>query len=353
MTSEIPSESSTHQPGAVEILQPDLEAALKQRVGTRRSPLYDMLRYHMGWVADMSAGELPSPPPRVHGILCLLAANSIAGSFRTALPAAAGVELAQAFLAIQEDLRLGSPDHGDRRPALWWVWGHSQGINASDGMYSLARLALMDLARTGIPADRILQATALMDEACLEVCERQYAEIALAERGKLAVADYLRIAEGESGALMGAAAAIGALVMSAPEKAIKNLQVFGRQIGVAFRIRCDIDALWGREPSSGSARILEALDNKRSLPILRAMETCNDHDRHTIEALAARQQPIEDRHLTDLLDLLERSGARQFAESTVGEHLAQGLEALASAGVGRSGTPEMEQFARHLAGGAR
>ena len=60
-----------------------------------------------------------------------------APDYRTALPAAAGVEMAHGFSLIHEELRLGSPTRGDR-PALWWVWGHAQGINAGDGMYALA-----------------------------------------------------------------------------------------------------------------------------------------------------------------------------------------------------------------------
>ena len=49
-----------------------------------------------------------------------------------------------AFLQIHDDVQSGSPQRAGR-DTVWWKWGPAQAINAGDGMYAMARVALFRL----------------------------------------------------------------------------------------------------------------------------------------------------------------------------------------------------------------
>src|SRR4051812_46873958 len=62
--------------------------------------LYDMLRWHVGWI-DENATPVTAPAgKRLRPALCLLVAEAVDGDWRLALPAAASVELIHNFSLI-------------------------------------------------------------------------------------------------------------------------------------------------------------------------------------------------------------------------------------------------------------
>ena len=335
------------RPAAFERFRSELEAELEKHGGDGKSPFYDMLRYHMGWIDEMRIPRGSVSGDRLYGTLCLLAAEAGGADYRTALPAAAGVEMAHGFSMIHEELRLGSPTRGDR-PALWWVWGHAQGINAGDGMYALARLAVMDLERQGVPPEVAVRAAATLDRYCLELCEHQFMEIEMQQRPQAGVQERLQVIRGTDGALMACAAELGVLSASVAEEELRAFADFGRKVGVAFRIRRDADALWGMTPG-GKSHVIGILDYKRSLPVLYAMKTAESATRDLMAAVATRARAIEDKDIGELLEAFERAGARRFAEEAIEQHLNEGLKALGGSGARSSAVAELEGMARYLA----
>ena len=334
-------------PSSFNRLQSELEAELKRSIGERNPPLHDMLRYHMGWVEER--GMPPGRPPgeRVLGTLCLLAAEAAGCPYTHALPAAVAVELLCAFSQIHEDVRRGSPARSNR-PAVWWTWGHSQGINAGDGMYALARLATMELDGRDLPADVVQRSVVALDRCCLELCEQQFLEIDLKTGSDQSVQEYLRIIEGTSGALMGCALELGALVGGSQEHAVDVLRLFGRKAGVAYHVRQEIDALW-----SGAVRdpfqVLDMLDKGRSLPVLYALAAAEGGELETLEAISERRKMIEAQDIDELLTLFERVGARSYARDASESHLSEAIAALHRSGIDSPAVRELEGVARYLA----
>lgn len=327
--------------------RPELETELRRSVGDRKSPLYDMLRYHMDWVDEMGMPQLHPTGERVHGTLCLLSAEAIGCPYTRALPAAVAVELLHGFSQIHQDIRHGTPARG-HRPAVWWAWGHAQGINAGDGMYALARLAAMEMERRGVPPETVLRAVVALDRCCLELCDLQFLEIDLEVGAHRSVQEYLRILEGTSGALMGCAAELGALAGGRQDLAVEALRLFGRKAGVAFHIRRELDALWGEAPA-GESHVIDILDGGRSLPVLFALATATAGDRERLDAISRRQSAIDATEIEELLSLFERVGARRYAQDAAERHLSEALDALCGSGIDSPALSELEGVARYLA----
>lgn len=308
-------------PRALDRFRPMLEEALRKRVGNGRLPLYDMLRYQMGWM-DEHKGLSSYPGQRTHGGLALLTAEVMGADPATALPAAVAVEFIRGSLDIQEDLRLGSPGR-DHRPALWWTFGHAQGINAGDGMLSLARVTLAEAE--DLPAAQRLQALAMLDQACILAFEASYQEIEMARTGNWTADTYRDVLEGEYGAAMGAAAGVGAVVAGALEAQVKAVHAYGSSLGVARRLRLEIDTF--ARPGAED-KVMELLDKQRSLPLLYAMGAASADQLRTLQAVAARTEPIDEAKLSQIIAIVETSGALDQTEWLLKQYLRKAIETL-------------------------
>ncbi|MSQ14977.1 MAG: polyprenyl synthetase family protein, partial [Dehalococcoidia bacterium] len=153
--------------------QQEIIAELELTLKGRTVPLYDMLRYHLGWI-DQSGKTVEGMTGKgIRPNLCLLACAAVGGQIQAAIPAAAAIELVHNFSLIHDDIEDKSPQRR-HRPTLWSVWGVSQAVNAGDSMYTLARLVLYRLEELGVPERKILRIARALDEACIKLCEGQY-----------------------------------------------------------------------------------------------------------------------------------------------------------------------------------
>jgi geranylgeranyl diphosphate synthase type I len=94
---------------------PWIEAEMRAVIGSGNRQLlghYGMMEYHLGW-ADASFSPTSAPSgKRIRPLLCVLACGAAGGDPRTALPAAAGLELLHNFSLIHDDIEDNSPIGG-------------------------------------------------------------------------------------------------------------------------------------------------------------------------------------------------------------------------------------------------
>ena len=154
---------------------------------SRQGFLYDMLRYHLGWIDQQGQAQDTPVSLSFQPTLALAVCDALSGGVDLALPAAAGVELVRNFTLIHADVQSARMESQDR-PSVWWVWGPAQAINAGDGLHALGRTTIMRLAQRGAPAQRVLRSVQAMDRACLSMCEGQYMELDFQDR-QLVTAD--------------------------------------------------------------------------------------------------------------------------------------------------------------------
>ncbi|MCZ7674041.1 MAG: polyprenyl synthetase family protein [Chloroflexi bacterium] len=104
-------------------LSQEMLAALDQEMKTvfqvtnnPPSLFYGMMHYHMGWVgADMQPITIYAGK-QIRPLLCLLTCAAAGGDWRSALPAAAAVEILHNFSLVHDDIEDASPpDAAERR----------------------------------------------------------------------------------------------------------------------------------------------------------------------------------------------------------------------------------------------
>ena len=286
--------------------------------------MYDVLRYHLGWTDQQGMPAENPRPLHFPTLLALVSCEALTGDFHTALPAAAGVDLVYNFTLVHGDVQSGRPEAQDR-PSIWWLWGPAQAINAGDGLHALGRTTIMRLAQRGVPPERVLQAVASLDRACLTLCEGQYMDLEFQDRMMVTSAAYFDMIARKTGALTGCSAESGALAAGADEPVCARFRDMGRKMGMAWQVSRDIADLWGGEGDGMTAS--NVLNKKKSLPLMHALENSNVATKRELGAIYMKRVLLPE-DVSRLVDILDQSNAMQFAEERTQELLGQALECL-------------------------
>ncbi|MBN2099731.1 MAG: polyprenyl synthetase family protein [Dehalococcoidia bacterium] len=300
-----------NQPSSFRRYLGDLEAELRSVLGNNSSPLYTMMRYHLGWV-DAQGEDQPSPGKMSRPTLCLLACEATGGDWRSALPAAAAVELIHNFSLIHDDIQDGSWERR-HRPTVWKVWGEAQAINAGDAMYVLAQLALFRLNQKSTPLPKIILLSTRLNQASLQLCEGQYLDIEFERHLDITVDQYLDMIDKKTAALFAASLYFGALLGTDRQNQVRLLSSFGRNLGMAYQVQNDLQGIWGEEENGKAAPYTDIRSKKKTLPIVYALHTVAREDREALLEIYGKQR-ITTANVARVVRILDRINARAFAE---------------------------------------
>lgn len=313
---------STGVPPSIAEMTTALEETLRNSLPPVDTPILadyrHMLAYHLGWEGEGAGPEATGK--RIRPLLTLLTCAAACGDWRNALPAAAAVELVHNFSLIHDDIQDHSPLRRGRR-TVWNIWGVAQAINAGDAMFTLAHLALLQLQKTCSP-EIVIQASTILHQACLELTQGQFLDLAFETSQVVTLEDYWRMASGKTAALLAAATELGALVAGAEPAFRKAYRQFGHALGLAFQAQDDNLGIWGDAALTGKSSESDLLSGKKSLPVIFALNQGGDFARRW------RQGGIQPEEVRHLASLLEREGARAFAEEQARSMTEQSLQAL-------------------------
>jgi geranylgeranyl diphosphate synthase type I len=297
-------------PAVFERYRPEIDAELRSVLDGRRLPLYDMMRYHLGWTEEDGRERTAPAGKALRPTLCLLACEAAGGDYRRALPAAAAVELVHNFSLIHDDIQ--DDDRQRRhRPTVWAVWGKPQAINAGTAMRILTNVALARLGGAGTPPEKVLAVQRLVDETSLELIEGQYLDIAFERRLDITMVDYLRMIGGKTAALIAGALEIGARLASEDGTAITGFRELGWNLGLGFQVRDDILGIWGDRDVLGKPLAGDIRRRKKTLPVVYALENARDGYKERLLSFYGGNNGAS---VADILDILDRAGAPTYAQ---------------------------------------
>ena len=320
----------------------ELGAILAQRT----SPLYDMMRYHLGWVDAQGRPTGEGGGKALRPTLCLLACQAVGGDYRTALPAAAALELIHNFSLIHDDIEDRSPE---RRhcPTVWWQWGVPQAINAGDAMHALGRLALLRLEERDVLSTKVLRAARMLDEACLRLCQGQYLDISFQDRLDIGVDAYLEMIGGKTASLIESALCIGALLGTDGEEVIERFRRCGRNLGLAFQMRDDVLGIWGEDEIIGKSSATDIQEKKKSLPIIYALEKATGQARAELVGIYNKAS-LEAEDIAVVRGILDALGAQMYVQVKAQDYYRQALAELDGLGLSSPAQEELRNLAAFL-----
>jgi geranylgeranyl diphosphate synthase, type I len=322
----------------------------------RARPLYEMLAYHLG--LDQVEGPRGK---RLRPLLGLLAFKSLGGEYRKTLPAAAAVELGHNFSLVHDDIE-DSDRERRHRPTLWALWGVPLAINAGDALFALSRLALYRLmSEDEYEPQKLLEVMRVYDETCLALCEGQYLDISFERRTDVTVDEYIEMITKKTAALIVASIVTGAMMASEDPEVVAAFRRFGSDLGIAFQIADDVKGSFWESAESGKSVAGDIRKRKKTFPVVWAMQHAAPDD---IARLAAIYQPAI--HATDgsgspdsdaqlspdlvdeVLQILERSGARRHAEEEARRYRDVAIARARSLPVPEEGLTELRELVESM-----
>ena len=305
-----------------------LEKEIKELLDERKTPklLYDMMRYHLGWL-DVNLRPIEHyGGKRFRPIFCLLTYYALSGVYDKALPAAASIELIHNFSLIHDDIE-DRDEERRHRPTVWKIWGDAQAINAGDGMHVFANLAALRLRKRSVTDSKVVDVLQILNETVMVLCEGQYLDISFEARTDVTTKEYLDMIRRKTGALIESAFTVGALLATENKRIVDDFRRFGRDFGMAFQIRDDIIGTWCEPESTGKPKGSDIENKKKTLPVIYTFENCSDRDRKLLKEVYGKEV-LNKKDVKFVIDLMEETGAHAYSIETAAVYEKNALAAL-------------------------
>lgn len=247
-------------------------------------PIYDVLRYHLGFVNEQFQPERVNAGKRIRPRLCLLSCQAAGGDARTAIHAAAAIELLHNFTLIHDDIQDQSVYRRHRR-TIWNLWGTAQAINAGDAMFAIAHRALNRSVEAGVDPLTVLDLSNDLHDATLRIVEGQVLDLGFEQRNDVSAVNYLTMIGGKTGALARSACWSGARIAGVDNGNARQWAEFGAALGIGFQLRDDILGVWGKPDDTGKAEADDIRRRKKSLPILLLRERATSDEQAILDSI--------------------------------------------------------------------
>ncbi|WP_407671732.1 polyprenyl synthetase family protein [Nocardia aurantiaca] len=299
-----------------------IEPVLRSAVAALAEPLDLMAGYHFGWCDAEGAAVDGVQGKALRPALTFAAAAACGGAVGESVHAAAAVELLHNFSLVHDDVMDTDPfRHG--RPTVWRIWGETNATLLGDALQAVALGVLCD----GVPETVTAEAVIRLAQATVTLCRGQYADCAFETRPTVSVDEYLAMAAGKTGALLGCACALGALCAGADHRVVSAMHTFGTELGLVFQLVDDYIDIWGDPEITGKPAHSDLIHRKQSFPVVCALESGTAAGRDLARLYHARR-PMTASRAARAADLIEEAGGRHSTLSRASDALDAAFAAL-------------------------
>lgn len=315
--------------GHAGIIDREIESLFESR-SYFQGKLYDMMKYHLGWLGEDLKQVERYRGKRFRPTLCLLAYHSLSGVYDKALPAAASIELIHNFSLIHDDIE----DWDETRrgkPTVWKHFGVEHAINVGDGMHVLANLAALRLEKVNVTHAKVVRVLKILNDTVMGLCEGQYMDMSFEAEMRVNLELYLQMIYKKTAALIESSLHIGAMLATDDPEKIEHFKNFGRNIGLAFQIVDDIIGIWSEK--TGKPKASDIKNKKKTLPVIYAMEKASPVEKEYIHRLYSKDGPLESGEVEEVLDILGKVKAKHFCIKMAKDYESKALNELNSLGI--------------------
>jgi geranylgeranyl diphosphate synthase type I len=333
-------------PAILQGYRSDINSALRNRLAGYSLPVYQILRYSMGWSDVDGNPRAATEGKALRPSLCLLACEATGGQRRKALPAAVSLELIHNFSLIHDDIQ-DRDETRHHRPTAWSVWGEPKALVAGNVLRVVADVSLWDLLEEGVTSEEALEATGLLTEAYLEMIEGQYLDLSYEGRPDIGMNEYLNMISKKTGALIRCALNVGAAIGTRDRAIVQAFRECGRSLGFVFQIRDDALGIWGNPDTTGKPVGADIRRKKNTLPVVYAMSRSRGKDKDLLMNIY-REPRVSDTQVATVLDILEDVKAKEYAENLASEHCEIALESLSTVEMAAEARDDILEIAHFL-----
>ncbi|MCM1377547.1 MAG: polyprenyl synthetase family protein [Clostridium sp.] len=289
----------------------EVESALQNLPWSDRRPqsLYEPAIY------GMTAGG-----KRLRPALLAMTAYAFGGdeALKTSLQSAIGIETFHNFTLLHDDV-MDKSDLRRGRPTVHAKWDENTAILSGDTMLTLATQLVSE-----VPDQYLRQVLNVFNSMALEVYEGQRLDMDFENDTNVSPESYVEMIRLKTGALLGVAARIGAILGGASEDDAKAMDLFGNMLGIAFQIQDDWLDTFGDPSTFGKPIGGDILNGKMTFLLVNAL-AANSGD---ADALRSALKLTGDVKVKTVTRIFEKMGISEVARKAVASYSSKAVSAL-------------------------
>ena len=264
---------------------------------------------------------LSSGGKRLRPGLLMMTAESFGGEKaldQAKLPAV-GIEMFHNFTLLHDDV-MDNSEMRRGRPSVFKQWDSNTAILSGDTMLTLAVQLI-----SNVPDATLREVLSIFNAMALEVYEGQRLDMDFEKMENINSDTYIEMIRKKTGALLGAACAIGALIGGASQKDASLLATFGNMLGIAFQIQDDWLDTYGDSSTFGKPIGGDILNDKKTFLYVKAFEA----DKADTEALKVVMKELKgDAKIKAVTKIYDKIGLNETTRQAVSYYSKQAVKAL-------------------------
>lgn len=253
---------------------------------------------------------------RIRPALSLLAGGATGGAGGDHEKLGVVLELIHLATLVHDDIMDGA-ELRRSLPTATARWGSSLSVLLGDCLFAHALEMAASFDSTWISRK--------IARASNEVCSGEILQTQRRFDLALSIPEYFRIIRMKTAALFSAATELSAWLNVSSEAVQENLRLYGELLGTAYQIYDDCLDLCGEESKAGKTLGTDLVKGKLTLPVLYLMEDATEGQRHQLNTLILRQEPLD---LSVLAGIANYAGAVCRAVATAKGMLAEARATL-------------------------
>lgn len=279
---------------------------------------------------------------RLRPALVLMAANLFQDDIAPMLPAAYAVEIFHNFTLVHDDIMDEAPLRRGHA-TIHTKYDTNVAILAGDAMLVHAYQYLLQA-----PQQRLAQVIETFNGFAIAVCEGQQMDVNFESRSDVTIAEYLKMIELKTAALIEGALKIGALLTDASTEDAAHLAEFGRNIGIAFQLQDDILDTFGDPAKFGKKVGGDIAQNKKTYLVLKSLQLADDTTQTELAQWLSGKSTDEATKIEAVKAIFSRLSVRDHANQLKNQYLDTAYAHLDAIQVADDRKVHLRSFAERL-----
>ncbi len=257
---------------------------------------------------------------RIRPVLCLLG-NELFGSIHPdTWKIAVALELFHNFTLIHDDIMDKAPLRRGKA-TVHARFNESTALLAGDVMLLQAYEYLNETE-----PEHVHTLIRILNKTGREVCEGQQLDMDFEKTISISLDQYLHMIALKTAVFLAASLQMGAVVAGAGEADQQNIYAFGKNLGLAFQVQDDYLDTFGNPEKFGKQRGGDILANKKTILLVKALETASQEQKQEIMELLLYSGPDKVERITTIFQGLGVDQAAQAAKKNYMERAAIHLD---------------------------
>jgi len=281
---------------------------------------------------------------RLRPVLALMACNLFSDQIDEAVIPATGLEVFHNFTLVHDDIM----DHAPVRrnlPTVHSKWNLNQAVLSGDVMAFIANECFLQT-----PPRCLLKVFKEFNKAAIEVCVGQQLDIDFEKATIVLQAEYLRMIELKTAALLAASAKIGAIIGGADDKDSEILYEFGRNLGLAFQIQDDLLDIYGDIKVFGKIMGGDIISNKKTFLLVKALEIASIEQAKQLHDQIALKEFDHETKVKIVTEIYDQLDIKNISETLANDYINTSFSLLGKVSANNERKTELVNIANSLIG---